>query len=104
MASEAREREDANLISRRVLIKTAGVAGGRAGATPHRRADTGADGSVDTVTTPPRDFGPNAAERLLPIPMSVDPLFNGLRYECADQRCGRRLWSGARPERRAVFV
>ena len=38
MASEARERDDANRISRRVLIKTAGVAAGAVALAPRLAA------------------------------------------------------------------
>src|SRR6267378_457784 len=62
MASEAREREDANLMSRRVLIKTAGFAAGAVALAPHLvAAQTPAPmAPPSTITTPPRDFGPNA--------------------------------------------
>src|SRR5438105_15927488 len=61
MASEARDRDDANLISRRVLIKTAGIAAGGVALAP-RIAGAQAPAPMApprTVTTPPRDFGPN---------------------------------------------
>src|SRR5258705_4230405 len=65
MASAAREREDANLISRRVLIKTAGVAAGAVALAPRLiAAQTPAPmAPPSTGTTPPPDLGPNAPRR-----------------------------------------
>jgi gluconolactonase len=48
-----------------------------------------------TVTTPPRDFGPNAPPTTYftdPDVISVDPMFNGLRQPNAPIQ---RLWTGA---------
>jgi gluconolactonase len=97
MASEARERDDANLISRRVLIKTAGVAAGAAALAPHLvAAQTPAPmAPPSTVTTPPRDFGPNAPPNVYftdPDVLTIDPVFNGLRQPNAPIQ---RLWTGA---------
>src|SRR5213594_2150560 len=97
MASEAREREDANLISRRVLIKTAGVAAGAVALAPRLiAAQTPAPmAPPSTVTTPPRDFGPNAPPNVYftdPDVLTIDPLFNSLRQPNAPIQ---RLWTGA---------
>src|SRR5437870_13452231 len=84
MASEARDRDDANLISRRVLIKTAGIAAGGVALAP-RIAGAPAPAPMApprTITTPPRDFGPNAPpNRHFPAPavLTLAPLFDSLR-------------------------
>ena len=97
MASEAREREGANLISRRVLIKTAGVAVGAVALAPRlAAAQTPAPmAPPSTITTPPRDFGPNAPPNVYftdPDVLTIDPLFNSLRQPNAPIQ---RLWTGA---------
>jgi gluconolactonase len=97
MASEARERDDANLITRRVLIKTAGLAAVAAALAPHLvAAQTPAPmAPPSTVTTPPRDFGPNAPPNVYftdPDVLTIDPVFNGLRQPNAPIQ---RLWTGA---------
>jgi gluconolactonase len=97
MASEARERDDANRISRRVLLKTAGVAAGVVALAPRiARAQTPAPmAPPSTITTPPRDFGPNAPPNVYftdPDVLTIDPLFNGLRQPNAPVQ---RLWTGA---------
>src|SRR6266403_2013586 len=97
MASEAREREDANLMSRRVLIKTAGIAAGGVALAP-RIAGAQAPAPMappSTITTPPRDFGPNAPPNVYftdPDVLTIDPIFNGLRQPNAPIQ---RLWTGA---------
>ena len=51
--------------------------------------------NVTTVTTPPRDFGPNAAPNVYfwdPDVLAVDPSFNGLAQPNAPIQ---RLWTGA---------
>ncbi len=97
MASDAREREDANLISRRVLIKTAGVAAGAVALAPRLIAaqPPAPMAPPSTVTTPPRDFGPNAPPNVYftdPDVLTIDPLFNSLRQPNAPIQ---RLWTGA---------
>src|SRR5207253_2091370 len=97
MASEARDRDDANLISRRVLIRTAGIAAGAAALAP-RIAGAQAPAPMappSTITTPPRDFGPNAPPNVYftdPDVLTIDPIFNGLRQPNAPIQ---RLWTGA---------
>ncbi|HYP34693.1 MAG TPA: twin-arginine translocation signal domain-containing protein, partial [Burkholderiaceae bacterium] len=97
MASEARERDEANVISRRVLLKTAGVAAGVAALAPRiAAAQTPAPmAPPSTVTTPPRDFGPTAPPNVYftdPDVLTIDPIFNGLRQPNAPIQ---RLWTGA---------
>src|SRR2546426_8710109 len=83
MASEARDRDDANLISRRVLIRTAGIA---AGGVPPAPRIAGAQAAApmappSTITTPPRHFGPQAPpnvyftrpDALTPQPLVYNP-------------------------------
>src|SRR5438093_10308495 len=85
MASEARDRDDANLISRRVLIKTAGIAAGGVALAP---GNAGAQAPApmappSTITTPPRDFGPNAPPNVYftdPEVLNNDPAFHGLGH------------------------
>ena len=51
--------------------------------------------NVTTVTTPPRDFGPNAQPNVYfwdPDVLAVDPSFNGLAQPNAPIQ---RLWTGA---------
>src|SRR5438552_15054985 len=59
-----------------------------------------------TITTPPRDFGPNAPPNVYftdPDVLTIDPIFNGLRQPNAPIQ---RLWTGAlwseRPARSGV--
>src|SRR6266404_3712630 len=97
MASEARDRDDANLISRRVLIRTAGVAAGGVALAPRiAGAQTPAPmAPPSTITSPPRDFGPNAPPNVYftdPDVLTIDPMFNGLRQPNAPIQ---RLWTGA---------
>src|SRR5436309_15591696 len=97
MASEARDRDDANLISRRVLIRSAGIAAGSAALAP-RIAGAQAPAPMappSTITTPPRDFGPNAPPNVyLPDPavLTIDPIFNSLPTPDA---AIQRVWTGA---------
>src|SRR5437667_2190868 len=97
MASEARDRDDANLISRRVLIRTAGIAAGAVALAP-RIAGAQAPAPMappSTITTPPRDFDPNAPPNVYftdPDVLTIDPIFNGLRQPNAPIQ---RLWTGA---------
>src|SRR5437899_7602031 len=97
MASEARDRDDAKLISRRVLIRTAGIAAGAVALAPRiARAQAPAPmAPPSTITTPPRDFGPNAPPNVYftdPDVLTIDPIFNGLRQPNAPIQ---RLWTGA---------
>src|SRR5437764_3949061 len=97
MASQARDRDDANLISRRVLIRTAGIAAGAAALAPRiAGAQTPAPmAPPSTITTPPRDFGPNAPPNVYftdPDVLTIDPMFDGLRQPNAPIQ---RLWTGA---------
>src|SRR5438128_1332796 len=97
MASEARDRDDANLISKRVLIKTAGIAAGGVALAPRIAGAQAAAPMAppSTITTPPRDFGPNAPPNVYftdPDVLTIDPLFDSLRQPNAPIQ---RLWTGA---------
>jgi gluconolactonase len=84
-------------ITRRSLITAGAVAGMAALAPRVTRAQAppkpGEPPSV--ITTPPRDFGPNAPPNVYftdPDVLTVDPVFNGLRQPNAPIQ---RLWTGA---------
>ena len=58
-------------------------------------AQTGPMAPPSTVTTPPRDFGPNGAPTTYfwdPDVIAVDPAFNGLAQP---NSAIQRLWTGA---------
>src|SRR5467141_1976692 len=82
-------------ISRRDLI-TAGAVAGVVALTPRAaRAQPKPAEPPSVITTPPRDFGPNAPPNVYfvdPDVLTVDPSFNGLRQVNAPIQ---RLWTGA---------
>src|SRR2546428_2945474 len=82
-------------ISRRDLI-TAGAAAGLVALAPRAaRAQPKPAEPPSVITTPPRDFGPNAPPNVYfvdPDVLTVDPSFNGLRQVNAPIH---RLWTGA---------
>src|SRR5260370_113644 len=86
---------EAARISRRDLI-TAGAAAGIVALAPRAaRAQPKAAEPPSVITTPPRDFGPNAPPNVYfvdPDVLTVDPSFNGLRQVNAPIQ---RLWTGA---------
>src|SRR3989475_3863903 len=98
MARDACDRQDANLISRRGLIKTVGAAAGAVALAPRlvaAQAPSGPAAPPSTVTTPPRDFGPNGPPNVYftdPDVLTIDPMFDGLRQPNAPIQ---RLWTGA---------
>ena len=79
--------------SRRVLIQTMGAAGAAVLAPSWLASQTAAE-PPSTVSTPPRDFGADAAPVTYPDPdlVTVDPAFNGLRIGNTPIQ---RLWTGA---------
>src|ERR1700727_279794 len=83
-------------ISRRTLVgAVAAGAGAIALGGPDAIAQTGLVAPPSTVTTPPRDFGPNAPPNVYftdPDVLTVDPSFDGLRQPNAPIQ---RLWTGA---------
>src|ERR687888_21718 len=80
------------LLTRRTLLKAAGAVA----LTPGIALAQPKPGEPPTViTTPPRDFGPNAPPNVYftdPDVLTVDPAFNGLRQVNAPIQ---RLWTGA---------
>jgi gluconolactonase len=99
MAQERWNGERGDVMSRRMLMKTIGVAAGAAVVMP-RVAIAQAPASApaappSTVTNPPRDFGPGGAPTTYftdPDVLTVEPAFNGLRQPNAPIQ---RLWTGA---------
>ena len=84
-------------ISRRALVKTLGVAAGALLVAPRAgSAQTPAPAAPpSTITSPPRDFGPNGAPTTYftdPDVLTVEPAFNALRQPNAPIQ---RLWTGA---------
>ena len=84
-------------LTRRFAMQSLAGAGalilGAEGATA--QAPTGPAAPASTVTTPPRDFGPNGAPTTYfwdPDVIAVDPSFNGLAQPNAPIQ---RLWTGA---------
>src|SRR5689334_16357035 len=86
------------MLSRRTLITAAGAVAA-VGLAPRMVAAQAPAGRPmappSTITTPPRDFGPNAPPTTYftdPDVISVDPMFDGLRQPNAPIQ---RLWTGA---------
>jgi gluconolactonase len=83
-------------ISRRTLVgAVAAGAGAIALGGPDAIAQTGPVAPPSTITSPPRDFGPNAPPNVYftdPDVLTVDPSFDGLRQPNAPIQ---RLWTGA---------
>lgn len=80
---------------RRVLTLATGAAVLAAGAGAARAQSSGPAAPPSTVTTPPRDFGPNGPPNVYfwdPDVIAVDPSFNGLAQPNAPVQ---RLWTGA---------
>ena len=87
-----------DLLSRRKLLTAMGAVGGVAAFVPGfamaQAPPPGPANPLSTVTTPPRDFGPNAPPTTYVDPdvITVDPIFNGLRQGNTPIL---RLWTGA---------
>jgi len=85
-------------MSRRKLLTAMGVVGGVAAFAPGfamaQAPPPGPATPLSTVTTPPRDWGPNASPTTYVDPdvITVDPVFNGLRQGNTPIL---RLWTGA---------
>ena len=96
MASDLPDIVNHTPLSRRALLTRVGLAAGAAVVAPRlARAQTGPMAPPSTVTTPPRDFGPNGAPTTYftdPDVLSVDPMFNGLAQP---NSAIQRLWTGA---------
>jgi gluconolactonase len=92
-----RRDSDAGIGRRRFLVSLgAGVSAlGAAAAALGQDKDKGPVAPPTTVTTPPRDFGPNGPPNVYfwdPDVIAVDPSFNGLAQPNAPIQ---RLWTGA---------
>ena len=96
MEREACDRREAQMMSRRTIMKAMGAAAGAAVVVPGIALAQGKPAEPpSTVTTPPRDFGPNAPPNVYftdPDVITIDPMFNGLRQPNAPIQ---RLWTGA---------
>jgi len=98
MTPNACERDENRKISRRGLITVMGAAGAALLAPGLARGQTPPGGPMappSTVTTPPRDFGPNAPPNVYftdPDVLTIQPAFDGLRQPNAPIQ---RLWTGA---------
>ncbi len=99
MTREAYDVEGGSQISRRTLIKAIGAVVGAAAVAPRIVRAQGPPGGPaappSTVTSPPRDFGPNGAPTTYftdPDILSVDPLFD--QYVQPNSAI-TRLWTGA---------
>ncbi|HZH08231.1 MAG TPA: SMP-30/gluconolactonase/LRE family protein [Lautropia sp.] len=84
------------LKSRRAMLRNSGAAVGAAMLIPHLALAQGKPvGPPTTITTPPRDFGPNGAPTTYfndPDVLTVEPAFNDLLQVNAPIQ---RLWTGA---------
>src|SRR2546430_17375370 len=86
MARDACDRQDANRISRRGLIKTVGAAAGAVALAPRlvaAQAPSGPAAPPSTATTPPRDFGPNGPPTVYftdPDGLPIRPPYNALGH------------------------
>jgi gluconolactonase len=85
-------------LSRRTLIRAAAVGAGAltvGRVALAQNAEMGPVAPPTTVTTPPRDFGPNGAPNVYfwdPDVIAIDPAFNGVMQPNAPVQ---RLWTGA---------
>jgi gluconolactonase len=96
-----RRAEGGSRLDRRRFLARAGAAGAGAGAlaigarAARAQQDMGPVAPPSTVTTPPRDFGPNGAPNVYfwdADVIAVDPAFNSLAQPNAPIQ---RLWTGA---------
>jgi gluconolactonase len=98
MTRSERGRDDTKPISRRTLIAAGATTVGGLGIAPRLVAAQPPAAPAtppSTVTSPPRDFGPNAPPNVYftdPDVLTIDPSFNGLRQANAPIQ---RLWTGA---------
>jgi gluconolactonase len=90
--------EGERALSRRTLIKAVGVGAGALAASRvalAQEVEMGPVAPATTVTSPPRDFGPDGAPSVYfwdPDVIAVDPSFNGVMQPNAPIQ---RLWTGA---------
>src|SRR5882757_10744944 len=97
-------RQNSNMLSRRTLVGAIAIgAGATVAGSPGAMAQAERGMPSSVVTSPPRDFGPNAAPNtyLDPDIVTVDPLFaqyvQGTRRSnaCGPARSGQRARPGA---------
>jgi gluconolactonase len=99
LADGAEATGDRERLDRRRFLGRVGAGAGAAVALSAGAAlgqDMGPVAPPSTVTSPPRDFGPNGAPTTYfwdPDVIAVDPSFNGLAQPNA---AIERLWTGAR--------
>src|SRR5262245_18686965 len=86
-------------VTRRTLLKTLGAAAGAAvatrdGASAQTQGQPPPGTPPSTITTPPRDFGPNASPNTYSDPdfVSLDPKFGSL---VLGNTPIKRLWTGS---------
>ena len=96
MVHDTRDRDDQHTMSRRHLLTALGAPAGAAALAP-RAASAQAKPAAppSTITSPPRDFGPQGAPNVYftdPDVLTVEPAFDGLRQPNAPIQ---RLWTGA---------
>jgi len=92
---EMQQRDGGSSIGRRRLLAGFGAGAVALGARAALAQDKGPVAPSSTVTSPPRDFGRNAAPNVYfwdPDVLAVDPSFNGLAQPNAPIQ---RLWTGA---------
>src|SRR5690349_8945645 len=92
---EPEQREQAAGVGRRRFLAGLGAGAVALGAGVALGEDKGPVAPASTVTSPPRDFGPNGAPTTYfwdPDVIAVDPSFNGLAQPNAPIQ---RLWVGA---------
>jgi len=99
MAHETQDRDEHRNMSRRHLLGALGAAAGAVALAPRaasaQAARPGPVAPPSTITSPPRDFGPQGAPNVYftdPDVLTVEPVFDGLRQPNAPIQ---RLWTGA---------
>jgi gluconolactonase len=96
MPEEMHGADGSELMSRRTMVAAMAAAAGAVVVPRSARAQAPKPGEPpSTITTPPRDFGPNGAPTTYftdPDVLTVEPAFNGLRQPNA---AIQRLWTGA---------
>jgi gluconolactonase len=99
MAQDTGGRADRRLLSRRMFIKAMGAVAGATVVAPRfataQAPPAGPATPPSTVTSPPRDFSPDAPPTTYftdPDILSIDPLFNSYRQP---NSAIKRLWTGA---------
>jgi len=89
------ERRHSSTVSRRTFVAAAAGAGAMALGPRGARADAQVAAPPSTITSPPRDFGPNGPPNVYFTDadvLTIDPSFDGLRQPNAPIQ---RLWTGA---------